>query len=71
MRELFRNFQVLEVRFVKDHDTGLNKDYAFIEFQSQEIAHKAFDSVSKDGLNRFGNAQIKYRGEPLQVGLSK
>ena len=27
-------FPIVEVRFIKDFETGVNKDYAFVEFES-------------------------------------
>lgn len=64
LKKIFK-FPVVEIRFVTDHETGQNRDYAFVEFESEDFARKEFEKLSLNGLNKFGNAQIKFKGEPL------
>ena len=49
-------FPIIEVRFVQDAQNLQNRDYAFVEFDSEDSARKQFEKLSKNGLNKFGNA---------------
>ncbi|CAN1309484.1 Heterogeneous nuclear ribonucleoprotein Q [Linum perenne] len=56
-----KEFLVLQIRLVKDKDTGESKGFAFVSFKSKEVAQKAIDELHNK----------QFRGKTLRCSLSE
>ncbi|KAL6004278.1 Heteroproteinous nuclear ribonucleoprotein Q [Asimina triloba] len=66
LRGLCESFgDIVEIKLVKDKDTGSHKGYAFISFKTKEVAQQAIEDlhnkVFKGKTLRCSLAQVKYR----------
>ncbi|KAL9314931.1 hypothetical protein ACSQ67_020383 [Phaseolus vulgaris] len=52
---------ILEVRLMKDRDTGENKGYAFVAFKTKEVAQKAIEEIHSR----------EFKGKTLRCSLSE
>ncbi|KAL5156269.1 Heterogeneous nuclear ribonucleoprotein Q [Glycine soja] len=52
---------ILEVRLMKDRDTGENKGYAFVAFKTKEVAQKAIEEIHSK----------EFKGKTLRCSLSE
>lgn len=53
--------EILEVRLMKDRDTGENKGYAFVAFKTKEVAQQAIEEVNGK----------EFKGKTLRCSLSE
>ncbi|KAK7258446.1 hypothetical protein RIF29_24023 [Crotalaria pallida] len=62
LRELCESMgDILEVRLMKDKDTGENKGYAFVAFKTKEVAQKAIEEIHNK----------EFKGKTLRCSLSE
>ncbi|CAL0302193.1 unnamed protein product [Lupinus luteus] len=62
LRELCESMgDIIEVRLMKDKDTGVNKGYAFVAFKTKEVAQKAIEEIHNK----------EFKGKTLRCSLSE